>query len=126
MGIFSRKTDPVLPFIEVPRGPRGGVDGRYFVLRGSADAQRAWGKATKGLGLSLPEDTTSRIEVRVVLRDDGRQITVSLGGIGVGLVPSDEVARVRGVMSAAGASSCEAEALIYRGQSGGWNGRVIV
>lgn len=130
MGWFRKKSKPV-PFVEVPRGPRGGLGNRYFVMRGSANNQRAWRKATKRLGLELPDDG-SQIPVRLVLRrvanleGRGRRMQVELGGVAVGFAPTEELRRVHRIYDGLGVEAIEVEALIYRGQSGGWNGRVIV
>lgn len=80
----------------------------------------------------LPDDG-SQIDVRMTLRrvrtEQGPRtgVQVLLGGWVVGEPPDrDELRRVLKVFDDVGADIIEVEGRVYRGQGGGWNGRVIV
>lgn len=153
MGLFNKKPQPgrdekrrqkiekrrarwdakvaALPFIEVPRGPRGGLGGRYFVLRGSADYQGEFAIAAHTLGLELPDDRDARISERAILEHEylesgRRKVAVVLAGRTIGYADADERRRLSKILDGTEDEAVGVEVWLYRAPSGGWNARVIV
>lgn len=129
MGLFKRKPK-ILPSIQPALSPRGKpVD--YFVLRGLSNRQAPIKAAARKLKLKLPKDGSTSFPVRVTLKrglvsvGSGVCVHVEVAGILIGYAPSEETRRLLGVLEKMGTEAAEADGLFYKGQSGGWNAKVL-